>query len=184
MRNYQRKKQLMPITELTPTQREWQRARQAEEQFLERFSAAEISSMSMSEFAALTGRSLHVAAPVPESVPVPVPEHAPEPVPDGVPEDTPARRLGTVSEAIGITVSEMDPTQYAQARERLGMGQRHEYGRGVLDGTAPGAWAAAARAKAGRSALVTSNVAQPPRIPRAYIEHTQAEGRASFYSGS
>ena len=114
------------------------------------YTAAEISTMDPGEFARLSGRELVFTPAVP--VPERVPEHAPEAVPE------------PVLRARGVTVSEMSPEQYAQARGRLGMGQSREYGRGILDGTAPGAWAKAAASKAGRNALVTSNVVQPPRL--------------------
>lgn len=135
-------------SESTPAQK----ARQAEEEFTRRFTAAEISSMSMSEFAALTGRTL-VTGPA-----------APGRVPDGVPEPTSEPVPNRVSEARGIDVSEMTPAEYKSVRGQLGMGVSREYGVGILDGTAPGAWAAAAKAKAGRSALVTKNTVESPRL--------------------
>lgn len=139
----------MQTDRLTPAQESFLRMRELERTFAG-YTAAEISTMDPGEFARLSGRELVFTptAPVPERVPEQAPEAVPEPVP----------------EARGVTVAEMSPAQYAQARGRLGMGQSHEYGRGILDGTAPDAWAKAAASKAGRNALVTSNVTEAPRL--------------------
>lgn len=147
----------MQTSELTPAQREWQRAREAEDEFKRRFSAAEIAGMSMSEFAALSGRTAGVTSAVRAWQPTaPVSEHAPERLSEPVPESVPGPR--------GVSVPEMSAAEYSAARPALGMGRAREYGVGILDGTAPGAWAAAAARKAGRSAMVERNVTESPRL--------------------
>jgi hypothetical protein len=167
MRNYQLRKAAMTTSELTPAQKAWQ----AEQQFLGRFSAAEISSMSMSEFAALTGRKLVTGPTVPE----PVPERVPEPVHEGVP--------GPVSEARGIDVLEMSPAQYAQARSQLGICRSQKEGRGIFDSVDSRSeeYRDAVRRQAGRGALSTSNVVQPPRIERYVKQVAPVAGRRDFY---
>ena len=59
---------------------------------------------------------------------------------------------------------------YEQVRGQLRV-QGREYGRGILDAGSAGAWQAAARSKAGRSALVTSNVIEAPRLTGRYPHH-------------
>jgi hypothetical protein len=176
MRNYQLRKAAMTTSELTPAQKAWQ----AEQQFLGRFSAAEISSMSMSEFAALTGRKLVTGPTVPEYVPEPVPEPVPERVPEPVHEGVP----GPVSEARGIDVLEMSPAQYAQVRASLGMGCSQKEGRGIFDSVDSRSeeYRDAVRRQAGRTAMSQSNVVQPPRLAGRYlIPEAPVTGRRDFY---
>lgn len=65
----------------------------------------------------------------------------------------------------------MDMATYAAYREQAGIG-RGAYGRGALDGTAGTAeWAAAARARTGRTGLSQHNVTDAPRLDGRYVDH-------------
>jgi hypothetical protein len=64
----------------------------------------------------------------------------------------------------GVSVQDMSFEQYAALRGQLGMTGR-EYGVGIMNGAAgTGAWAAAAKAKAGRHGWENANSVEAPRL--------------------
>jgi hypothetical protein len=76
----------------------------------------------------------------------------------------PTEPVAPQSEPQGVTVQDMSLEQYAALRGQLGMTGR-EYGVGITNGAAgTGAWAAAAKAKAGRHGWQGQNVTEAPRL--------------------
>jgi hypothetical protein len=62
--------------------------------------------------------------------------------------------------------------EYAEYRRANGVGGG-EYGVGILGGNDRDAWAAAAAKKSGRSAMVTGNVTESPRLTGRFVNHDE-----------
>lgn len=69
-----------------------------------------------------------------------------------------------------VSIGDMDMDEYAEYRQANGVGGG-EYGVGILGGNDRDAWMAAAAKKSGRSAMVTGNVTESPRLTGRFVNH-------------
>jgi hypothetical protein len=74
--------------------------------------------------------------------------------------------------ATGMSIEDMTLEEYARLRAQVGIG-RGEYGRGALDSASTADWVAAAKRKAGRSALNNSGTMEPPRLEGRYLKNDE-----------
>jgi hypothetical protein len=126
----------------------------------EGLTAEQVRNLPAAEYGRMTGRSLR---PVAASNPVTLPR-------------TPAKResvpVAVVEPPMAtpepVSVKDMSNEEYAALRTQLGIGQSHQYGRGIFDSVSSRseAYKNAAHAQAGRTAMVTANVVPSPAIDR------------------
>jgi hypothetical protein len=135
-------------------------------------SAAELLKLDADEYARVTSRPTPTQAAI-AALDAQHASRTPEPVTPGEAAGnqavTPSDLATLSSSAPGIDFSQISMQEYAALRGQLGMGQAHEYGRGILDGDSTDAWIAAAQRKAGRSAMHGRNVTESPQVERRYV---------------
>lgn len=127
----------------------------------------QINNMSLTEFAARTGRPTAAQAAL-QALGNQEPRTASLSTSEATqaPEDQPP----------GIDFSQLTVEQYAQLRGQLGIGQTSKEGVGLLNQSGQ-SWAQAARVRAGQAAVSTSNVVEPPKLTGRHLAPAQLDHR-------
>jgi len=136
-------------------------------------STEDILKLDAGEYARLTGRM------TPSEAAMAALGYTDEPVPGTPRQEPPAPAPQPQAAPQGL-----DPNSneyfHAWRANRVSGGE----GKGIFDSTGTDAWVQAARAKTGRTQYGQSNTQGAPQIGRAFVQHTQPEGRQSLYQGS
>lgn len=136
-------------------------------------SARELAELPLDEYGRLTGRRLGYQPP---ADPPQRPANPGDPRSDYTPPAGAPRQLAP-TEPEPIDFASMSYDEYAAFRQQYGIGAQSEYGRGIFSDH--GSWADAAKAKAGRTAMVQSNVVEAPRIER-FVKKTRPDTRSAL----
>ena len=157
---------------LTPTQDAWLRTQQMTETF-SGFTAHEIATMPLDEFARLAGRQTISQAATQAFGTEPPGRLRQEPAPAQTVPQAPA------PEPQGIDVTALSMDEYIQLRGQLGVGRSQQEGKGIFDsvGSRSDEYTAAVRGQAGRTGWTTSNVVESPRLERRYARQEQPDTR-------
>jgi hypothetical protein len=148
---------------LTPTQDAWLSTQQMTETF-SGFTAHEIATMPLDEFARLAGRQTIGQAATQAFGTEPLGRLREEPAPAQTVPQAPA------PEPQGIDVTSLDMAEYAQLRGQLGIGRSQKEGVGILNQSGTQSWAEAAQRQPSRTGWEGGNVVESPRIGRVFVE--------------
>jgi hypothetical protein len=128
----------------------------------EDMSADELDRLSFADYAEMTGRGTATWTTPTTQTPAPTATQV---------TDENAELYGQAGQQ-PVSVGDMDMDAYAEYRRANGVGGG-EYGVGILGGNDRDAWMAAAAKKSGRSAMVTGNVTESPRLTGRFVNHDE-----------